>query len=143
MRPSFTAVCWFHTISHHHQSMPPAVHHPPPTNVNIFMLASRFASLAIRFKNSGCLTRPRLRAMVAMSIGGVLLLLLLEATITPPEALPFLHPTLNALYSCANLLVAYGIGVYWQWREGGHGDVRIGVESERHPSREMETKKCK
>lgn len=86
------------------------------------------------------MTRQRLRAMVVLSVGGVLLLLVLEAVLPPPEALPFLHPTLNAVYSCANLAVAYGIGVYWQWQEGGRGGA--GVASDRHdPSREMETKK--
>lgn len=83
--------------------------------------------------------------MVAVSLGGVLLLLLLEAVVPPPEALPFLHPTLNAIYSCANLVAAYVIGVCWQWQEGGRGEVGVRVgRSERHdPSREMKTKKNK
>lgn len=81
--------------------------------------------------------------MVAVSFGGVLLLLLLEAAVPPPEALPFLHPTLNALYSCANLVVAYVIGVYWQWEEGGCNEAGVRVGSERHPSPEMEMRKNK
>lgn len=99
--------------------------------------------MIVTTRNSGRLTRRRVRAMVAVSLGGVLLLLLLEATVPPPEALPFLHPTLNAIYSCANLVVAYVIGVYWQWEEGGRGEVGVRDGSERHPSREMETKKIK
>lgn len=65
------------------------------------------------------LTQGRLRAVVALSVGGAVLLLALEATLPAPEGLPHLHPTLNALYSCANFTAAYGIGVCWQWREGG------------------------
>lgn len=47
-----------------------------------------------------------------------MLLLALEVAVAPPAALPYLHPTLNAMYSCANLTAAYGIGVWWQWQEG-------------------------
>lgn len=72
------------------------------------------------------LTQWRLRAAVLLSFGGMAVLLALEAAFRPPPALPHLFPTLNALYSCANLVVAYGIGVCWQWREGG--DPRDGAE---------------
>lgn len=91
---------------------------------------------ALRCRRS-LLTRGQPRTLVALSAGGALLLLALEAALPPPEGLPFLHPTLNALYSCANLTAAYGIGVYWQWREGEAG--RGG--GERGSPREAETKK--
>lgn len=76
--------------------------------------------------------------MVAASLGGSILLLALETILPPPDALPHLHPTLNALYSCANLTVAYGIGVYWQWQEGG-GDG--GDRAAREKQLTVETKK--
>lgn len=78
--------------------------------------------------------------MVVVSLGGAVLLLALEAILAPPDALPFLHPTLNALYSCANLTVAYGIGVSWQWREGG-GVSGGGDGGSREKQLQVETKK--
>lgn len=77
---------------------------------------------------------------MALSLFGVLLLLALEAAVPPPAALPFLYPTLNALYSCANLTAAYGVGVYWQWKEGGRDAAGTGVG---RPPREVETKKIR
>lgn len=64
--------------------------------------------------------------MVALSVGGMVVLLALEAARPPPETLPYLHPTLNALFACANLTVAYGLCVYWQWREGDGYGVEVG-----------------
>lgn len=96
---------------------------------------------------SSRLTQGRLRAVVALSLGGALLLLALEAAVPPPEGLPFLHPTMNALYSCAHFTAAYGVGVYWQWREGSRGAaavIEVGVEGgddNGPPPREKETKK--
>ena len=81
------------------------------------------------------LTQGRLRAAVVLSAGGALLLMALEATLPAPKGLPYLHPTLNALYSCANFIAAYGIGVCWQWREGDRGSKQRGSP------RETETKK--
>lgn len=72
------------------------------------------------------ITEGRLRAMVALSVGGMAVLLAFEAACPPPEALPYLHPTLNALFSCANLTVAYGLCVFWQWREGDCYGVEFG-----------------
>lgn len=81
--------------------------------------------------------------MMALSFGGMTLLAALEATLPPPKNLPYLHPTLNALFSCANLTVAFGLGVYWQWQmsaamDSGHGGVRA---QEMQPRREAELKK--
>ena len=73
---------------------------------------------------------------MALSLGGALFLLALEMAVPPPEALPFLHPTLTALYSCANLTAAYGVGVFWQWQEGGRGAVGVG-----RPPRGIKAKK--
>lgn len=91
-----------------------------------------------------CLTRARLGVMAALSLGGMVLLLGLEAAVAPPAALPYLHPTLNAMYSCANLTAAYGIGVWWQWREGargGGGGGGVGERQDRRLSHETGTKK--
>ncbi|CAN0002045.1 unnamed protein product [Ectocarpus fasciculatus] len=75
-------------------------------------------SAASSFPYGRYLTRARLGVMAALSLGGMVLLLALEVAVAPPAALPYLHPTLNAMYSCANLTAAYGIGVWWQWQEG-------------------------
>eukprot|EP00903_Cladosiphon_okamuranus_P013142 g12256.t1 len=94
------------------------------------------SSSSTAFPYGSLLTQRRFRAAVALSVGGALLLLALEAALPPPKGLPFLHPTLNALYSCANLTAAYVIGVCWQWREGDRG-----AREERGSQRETETKK--
>ncbi|CAM9179196.1 unnamed protein product [Discosporangium mesarthrocarpum] len=38
-----------------------------------------------------------------------------ELTIQPPQLLPHLYPTLNAGFSCTNLVCAYVLCLYWQW----------------------------
>lgn len=73
-----------------------------------------------------------------------MLLLALEAAVAPPAALPYLHPTLNAMFSCANLTAAYGIGVWWQWQEGTRGGGSgggVGERPDRYLSHETRTKK--
>ncbi|CAN0229545.1 unnamed protein product [Scytosiphon promiscuus] len=100
------------------------------------------ASASSSFPYGRHLTQGHLRAMVVVSLGGSALLLALEAALAPPENLPYLHPTLNALYSCANLTVAYGIGVYWQWQEGDF-DGRGGDGGAQERRRQVEAKKTR
>lgn len=61
-------------------------------------------------------TKARFQVFVASSFAGMALLLALEAAFLPPDTLPHLHSVLNALFSGANLTVAYVLGVYWQWQ---------------------------
>lgn len=61
-------------------------------------------------------TTGRFGAFVASSVVGMALLLALEAAFLPPDKLPHLYAVLNALFSGANLTVAYVLGVYWQWQ---------------------------
>ncbi len=127
------------SVNQHHQHQNPTVRRCPRPARDAAHATTRNPSI-FNSTRSSCLTPARLGAAVALSLFGVLLLLALEAAVPPPEALPFLHPTLNALYSCANLTAAYGVGVYWQWREGGRGAAGTGGV---RPPREVEGEKIK
>lgn len=75
-------------------------------------------------------TRGRLRTVVFLSGVGMIGLMALECVVTPPQHLPHLHPTLNAIFSCGNLCVAYLLGVAWQWQEGERARVLTGEKDD-------------
>lgn len=50
---------------------------------------------------------------VCFSYVGMLVLHLLEAYVQPPARYPDLYPALIALYSLGNLLILYGMGIYY------------------------------
>lgn len=69
------------------------------------------------------ITRDRLRALVVLSVGGMFALTALEILVPPIEKFPHLYLTLNAIFCCGNLVVAYIFGVVWQWVEGNRERV--------------------
>jgi hypothetical protein len=52
---------------------------------------------------------------MAASLFGMLLLHLLEATVSPPARLPDLHAVAFASYSCVHFVLAYAAAVSAQW----------------------------
>ncbi|CAM9908964.1 unnamed protein product [Choristocarpus tenellus] len=70
------------------------------------------------FPYNRCFTPMVAQLVVFLSSAGMMALVIAEVLLQPPEALPHLYPTLNAAFSCINLLCAYVLGLYWQWCEG-------------------------
>jgi alpha-1,3-glucosyltransferase len=77
------------------------------------------------------------RAAMCLSLCGMLVLHLLEASLAPPARYPDLHSVAFAAYSCAHFVAAYLGALLWQWRardtEPRHTPFEPGTDYELAP----------